>query len=141
MSSVILKLASRHLKWIMLVFSLFILFRGHNQPGGGFIGGMLAGCGILFDALANKVDKVNNTLLIKPFSLFAIGLLICFASAVPGIFVNNALLSGIWAKQNIFLVGEMKIGTPLLFDLGIYMVVTGSFLLIVFSIMEEMKWK
>jgi multicomponent Na+:H+ antiporter subunit B len=141
MSSAILKIASNYLKWIMIVFSVFILFRGHNAPGGGFIGGIIAGSGILFDALANGVDKVHKRLLIKPFKLIGIGLLLCFTAALAGYIFAKAILAGLWTQINLPVIGIIKAGTPLLFDIGIYLVVTGSFLLIIFTIMEELEWK
>ncbi len=141
MNSAILKLASQYLKWIMIIFSVFILLRGHNYPGGGFIGGILAGSGLLFDAMANKVAILHKKLPVKPFSLIAAGLLACVAAAVPGIITGEGILTAYQTKINFPVLKEITPGTPLLFDTGIYLLVTGSFLLIIFSIMEELQWK
>ena len=141
MKSTILKIASTHLKWIIIAFSVFILIRGHNYPGGGFIGGILAGTGILFEALAFGFDKTNKHVYINPLKLISSGLLLCFASAIPGEIISNALLTGYWLKIDAPILDTIKIGTPLFFDTGIYLVVSGSFLLTIFSIMEELQWK
>ncbi len=141
MKSAILKIASTHLKWIIVTFSVFILIRGHNYPGGGFIGGILAGTGILFEALAYGFDKANKHVQIDPLKLISFGLLICFVSAIPGEIISNALLTGYWLKIDAPIMDTIKLGTPLLFDTGIYLVVSGSFLLTIFSIMEELQWK
>lgn len=141
MNSAILKIASKYLKWIMIVFSLFVLFRGHSYPGGGFIGGILAGSGILFTALGSGAGKVHQNLTIKPFALIASGLSVCFAAAVPGEIFSHGLLTGFWTKIDFPFINQIKLGTPLLFDIGVYFVVTGSFLLIIFSIMEELEWR
>ena len=125
----------------MIIFSVFILFRGHNYPGGGFIGGILAGSGILYDALANTIEKVHNYRLVKPFRIFTLGLIICLLASLAGMFFDNSIFQGYWTGISIPLFGEIKLGTPLLFDVGIYLAVMGSYLLIIYSIMEELEWK
>jgi len=134
MNSIIIKLASKYLRALLIIFSVFVLLRGHNYPGGGFIGGILAASGIFFDAFANTVGKVQQKLLIKPVQFISIGLACCLSAAILGIFIKDAVLASIWIK-------EIKVGTPLLFDVGVYFVVTGVFLLALFSIMEELQWK
>ena len=48
MNAVLLQIATKYVKWILLVFALIALFRGHNYPGGGFIGGLLVGLSVVF---------------------------------------------------------------------------------------------
>jgi multicomponent Na+:H+ antiporter subunit B len=140
MGSVILQLASKYIKYLMVLFSIFVLIRGHNYPGGGFIGGIVAGTGILFDALANTVSKSQEKLTIKPINIIGIGILIAFLAAITGPLSGDPLLTGKWIKPDLPLIGMVKLGSPLLFDTGVYFVVTGSFITMFFSIMEEIRW-
>ncbi len=141
MSSEILKLSAKYMRDLMLLFSIFILLRGHNHPGGGFIGGIMAGSGIFFYGLAYNTMKVYHQLALKPVHFIGIGLSICLVSSLLGLGLQGNILAGTWIKINIPLIGMLKLGTPLLFDTGVYFTVTGSFLLILFSIMEELEWK
>jgi len=139
-SSVILQLASKYIKYLMVFFSIFILLRGHNYPGGGFIGGIVAGTGILFDALANSASIAYKKLYVKPMNIIAIGILVAFIAAITGLLSAEPLFTGIWIKPELPIFGEIKLGSPLLFDTGVYLVVTGSFVTMFFTIMEEIKW-
>ncbi len=139
MHFVILKLAVKHLKPVMLVFSVFILLRGHSYPGGGFIAGLMAGSGLVLDGIVNDVAEIHKKMTLKPRFLIATGLLCTFLSGISGLLVTNSLLKGLWFSVSKPLT--MHIGTPLLFDLGVYFVVTGMLVLIMFSIVEELEWK
>ncbi len=142
MNSIILKMAANILKFLFLGISLWLLFRGHNHPGGGFIGGLIAGSALILSRMAFEKDSVPD----KPErkeSIFLISGLSCvFISMVTGIISNEILLKGIWLKLNIQGFQEpIKMGTPVLFDVGVYLTVIGFIFLIYTSIMEEWIWK
>jgi multicomponent Na+:H+ antiporter subunit B len=137
----ILKLAVKHLKPVMLVFSVFILLRGHSYPGGGFIAGLMAGSALVLDGISNDVSEIQQRMVLKPRLLIAIGLLCVFLSGSIGLLISNTLLLGIWMNFKLPWLGSIKIGTPLLFDVGVYFVVTGILVMIMFSIVEELEWK
>ncbi|GAA0191395.1 Na+/H+ antiporter subunit B [Fulvivirga kasyanovii] len=139
MNSIILKITAKYLKPVFIVFSIYVLLRGHNSPGGGFIAGLLASSGILFYSLTYGSDAINQTYL-KPKSFIILGLVGILLSATIGFLASKPLLTGVWHtfKTGLF---EVKVGTPLLFDSGVYFLVIGSLLTITSSIMEEIEWK
>jgi len=140
MNSVILKIASDVLKPLFLLVSVWLLLRGHNYPGGGFVGGLVAGSALIFKPLSafsseNLFQQSGNT----PYSFLAIGMALILISASIGYITESAILQGLWVK--ISLPGlDLKLGTPLLFDIGIYFTVIGFIYLIITSMMEEWEW-
>jgi multicomponent Na+:H+ antiporter subunit B len=142
MNSVILKIASNVLKPLFLVVSVWLLLRGHDYPGGGFIGGLVAGSALVFRPLSafsseNLFQQIGNA----PYSFLAIGMSSLLISASIGYIIEGAILEGQWVKA--YLPGldvDLKLGTPLLFDIGIYFIVIGFIYLIITSMMEEWEW-
>ncbi len=136
MSSVILKTATRYLAPLLLLFSFFTLLRGHNDPGGGFIGGLVAAAGLALYAIAYDVDSARQMLHVDPIKLVATGLLIAVSSAIPAWLAGDPFMTGQWdTKTELPVLG--KLGTPFMFDVGVYLVVIGITLMIIFSLMEE----
>ena len=137
MFSVILSTASRYLLPLMLIFSFFLLLRGHNEPGGGFVGGLVAAAAYALYLIANGVEETKKLLKAEPIRLMALGLLFAVISAFISVIVGQDFMTAVWAKNEFPVVG--KIGTPILFDLGVYFLVLGIVLKIVFSLAEEDK--
>ncbi|MDR4503799.1 MAG: Na+/H+ antiporter subunit B [Candidatus Scalindua sp.] len=137
MDSIILRTAARYLMPIFLLFSVIILLRGHNAPGGGFIGGLLAAGAFVFYAIAHGVAEASRKLLIAPYTLIAIGLLVAFGSSIRSFFNDQPFMSSEWSVLNMPWLGKLPIGTPLVFDAGVYLVVIGVTTTIVFSLAEE----
>jgi multicomponent Na+:H+ antiporter subunit B len=135
MSSIILSTTIRLLLPLLLLFSVFLLLRGHNEPGGGFVGGLVAAAAISLYALAEGVEAARRILIVNPRQLIAIGLLIALGSGVIPLFFGLPFQAGLWLPHSLPVLGH--IGTPLLFDLGVYLLVAGMALLIVLSLMEE----
>lgn len=140
MNSIALQLAARYLRPVFLIFSIYVLFKGHNAPGGGFIGGLLASSGILFYAFAHGVEKAYGAAYLKPKTFLTVGLTLVLISVIAGFLSSEAILTGLWTKINLGIT-HLKVGTPLLFDTGIYFLVVGAMLTITLSIMEELEWK
>ena len=137
MNSVILQIASKYLRWILLAFAILALLRGHNAPGGGFIGGLLAGLAIVFRGFAYSIGQVKNELKSRPMIYTGLGLLFILLSFLPGIFSGNELMTGSWVKIPVPMMGDLKLGTPLLFDIGVFFGVIGVTLLFVFSLTKK----
>ncbi|MEN4013815.1 MAG: Na+/H+ antiporter subunit B [Bellilinea sp.] len=135
MGSLILHLAARYLMPLLLLFSVFLLIRGHNEIGGGFVGGLVAAAGFILYAIANSVGAARRILRIQPQNLIAAGLLTALLSGVVGWLNGKPYMSGDWLDQPLPVVGKM--GTPVLFDVGVYLVVIGVTLLIVFTLAED----
>jgi multicomponent Na+:H+ antiporter subunit B len=128
MKSVILATAARFLKPLLLAFSVLLLFRGHDYPGGGFVGGLAGAAAFSLQAISADVPSAKRALRVDPHVLTAAGLLIAGLAAVAGMLAGQPFLTAQW------LVGP--VGTVMLFDIGVYLVVIGSVLLIVFELTE-----
>lgn len=135
MSSIILSTTIRLLLPLLLLFSVFLLLRGHNEPGGGFVGGLVAAAAISLYALAEGVEAAHRILIVNPRQLIAGGLLVALGSGMIPLLLGLPFQSGLWLPHSLPVLGH--VGTPLLFDLGVYLLVAGMALLIVLSLMEE----
>jgi multicomponent Na+:H+ antiporter subunit B len=135
MFSVILSTASRYLLPLLLIFSFFLLLRGHNEPGGGFVGGLVAAAAYALYFIANGVDEAEKLLKAEPIRLITFGLLLAVLSTIPSIIIGKNFMTGVWLDTNFPVIG--KIGTPLVFDVGVYLLVLGIALKIIFSLAEE----
>jgi len=141
MKTIILQIALPYIRFILIFFSIITLFRGHNYPGGGFIGGLMVSGAFIFQALAWDVANSRKTLRISPISLIGVGLLTAFISALPGVISGKPFLTGTWVKIPLIADYSLKLGTPLLFDIGVYFTVSGVVLLFIYTLMEEWQWK
>lgn len=136
MTSLILRTTIRLLLPLLVLFSIFLIGRGHNEPGGGFAGGLVASAGFALYSLAYDAAAARRILRVDPIMLTASGLLCALTSGLIGWLSGAPFLTGIWFKAFLPGIGEVEIGTPLLFDAGVYLVVAGVILSIVFT-MEE----
>ncbi|HSR88629.1 MAG TPA: Na+/H+ antiporter subunit B [Pontiella sp.] len=137
MTSLIFRTATRYMFPPLLVVSIYLLLRGHHYPGGGFVGGLFAGSSFALYALAFEVEAARRLLRFDPRDVTAAGLAIALFSGIPALLKGEAFMSGTWWKLQ-FLSGEaLEIGTPLIFDAGVYLVVLGVLLTLVFSLGEE----
>lgn len=135
-SSVILGTAVRLMLPVLLVYSLFLLQRGHNEPGGGFVGGLVAAAAFALLALAHDSKRARAVLRVQPGTLMGVGLLVAAGSGVVGLVWGDAFMQGIWPKW-AYLPVIGKIGTPFTFDVGVFMVVLGFALEVLFTLMED----
>ena len=139
MNSIILMAGTRILVALFLVFSIFMLLRGHNEPGGGFIGGLIGAVGFVVYAIACGTSSARQALRVNPASIAMVGLGIALFAGVMAIFFGDAFFTAEW----LYFVGatETEKGFPLssvlLFDIGVYLVVMGSILTLVFALEEE----
>lgn len=135
MNSIILQIAARYLKILFLIFAVLALLRGHNQPGGGFIGGLLAVLSIVYSSLAYSTLQVKNKMKMKPKNYIAFGMICILSSTIPSIIAGNSMMKGVWLKLDIpMLSTTLKLGTPLLFDTGVFLTVIGVTLLFFFTL-------
>ncbi|HXG52926.1 MAG TPA: Na+/H+ antiporter subunit B [candidate division Zixibacteria bacterium] len=137
MKSLILQTATRLILTLLLLFSIFLLIRGHHEPGGGFVAGLVASGAFALCAIAYDIEAARRALRIDPIVLTGLGLLTAAGGGIVGILDRQPFLTGRWLVWSTENFGRIAIGTPLLFDAGVYMVVTGVTLTIVFSLMEE----
>lgn len=135
MKSLILTTAIKFVMPLLFLFSLFMLFRGHNYPGGGFVGGLVAASAFILYAIAEGIDVAKKIMIFSPEVIIAAGLLIALSGGIIPLLFGEVIFKGLWIDYPIPLIG--KIGTPFLFDTGVYLVVTGITLKIIFSILEN----
>jgi len=136
MNTVILQAAQRLVRVLLLLFAVVALLRGHNHPGGGFIGGLLAGMSIVLKGFAFDIVSVRASLRISPQAYIAIGLVIIVASFLPSIITGEEFMKGLWFVISLPFGNELKLGTPLVFDIGVFFVVIGVTLLFLFSLQK-----
>lgn len=140
MKSIIMIAGTRLLVALLLVFSIFMLWRGHNEPGGGFIGGLIGATGFVLYAIACGTESTREALRVRPEVIAIWGLALALAAGFFAAFFGDAFLTGQW----LFIGGTKEEGgfplsTVLAFDIGVYAVVMGSVLSIVFALEEEIQ--
>lgn len=133
--SLLLSAATRYLMPLMLIFSVFLLIRGHNEVGGGFVGGLVAASALMLYGIAASPEALRRLLPVEASLLVGIGLLTALISGVIPMLFGQPFMTGLWLKAEIPVIGKM--GTPLLFDTGVYFVVIGVVLWILLTLAEE----
>lgn len=136
MNSLILVVATRTLEPLLLLFSIYLLLIGHNEPGGGFSGGLVASGVVTLRIFAYDAASARRMLLVSPQTLIGTGLTVSVLSGLAGI-RDQAFLTGRWSSITFPGLGPVPIGTPLLFDVGVYITVVGVTTLVVLSLAEE----
>lgn len=137
MNSVILKIASRYVRWLMIIIAILALFRGHNLPGGGFIGGLLVGTAVVYKGFAYSMKTMQESLRFKPESIIAIGLIIILLSVIPGALSKGNLMEGVWWTISFTDQVQYKIGTPFIFDIGVFLAVIGVTIMFLLSLNQK----
>lgn len=135
MKSLILKTAAKYLLPLLLLFSVFILLRGHYLPGGGFVGGLVAAIAFILHAFANGTESTQKFLKYHPATLIPLGLFVALMSGLVPMMLGHAFLTGVWFEDPFPVIGA--VGSPLFFDIGVYLVVIGVSLTIIFTIAES----
>lgn len=134
MNSIILQIAAKYIKGLLLIFAVIALLRGHNYPGGGFIGGLIAALSVIYLSLAYNPQIVKDRMKIQPHNYIALGLFTVVLSFLPSIINHLALMKGVWLKLELPIIGVLKLGTPFLFDIGVFLTVIGVTFLFYFSL-------
>lgn len=137
MISVILQSATRLIFTLLLLFAIFLLLRGHHEPGGGFIAGLVGAGAFVLYAIAYDVRRARHALRIEPQSLTGAGLLCAALSGAVSMFSGRPFLTSVWRTWALFGTDVVSAGTPLLFDMGVCLTVIGVTLAIIFALVEE----
>ena len=135
MSPVILRTAVRVVIPLLALLSVFLLLRGHDEPGGGFVGGLLLASALALHALAFGVRRSRALLPLDPKTLTSTGLVLALLSGGAGLLAREPFLTGLWLREPV--PGLGKLSTVLAFDVGVFLVVVGTTLLILFELEEE----
>lgn len=134
MNSLILQSASRLLIPLQFVFSLFLLFRGHNEPGGGFAAGLVASAALALHSIAYSPEATRRLIRLEPVSIVALGLILALLSGALGLLEGSEFLTGQWLEIPGL---RWEVGTPLVFDAGVYLLVIGVGASVLLNLMER----
>jgi multicomponent Na+:H+ antiporter subunit B len=133
--SIILNSTTRFMITLLIMFSFYLLLRGHNLPGGGFVGGLVGGASFALYGIAFGVQAARNAVFLSPPQMMGWGLIAALLSGVPALLSNKPFLTGWWYHELSVPIID-KFNTPLLFDIGVYLIVAGVTLNIIFALSE-----
>jgi multicomponent Na+:H+ antiporter subunit B len=136
--SLILRVAARVLVPLLLLFSLFMLLRGHNLPGGGFVGGLVAASAFVLYVLTAGVRASRRVLQVEPHTLLGVGLVCAYGTGVSALVLGEPFLTSLWVDLHVPVLGHLHLGSTLPFDIGVMLVVVGTALLMVFSVEDRL---
>jgi multicomponent Na+:H+ antiporter subunit B len=128
---------SRVVTFLILTFSIYLFFAGHNNPGGGFIGGLMTACALLLMYIGFDMKSMKKALPFNYTSIIAIGLLLSIATGVSSMLFGYPFLTQFFEYYQLPILGETELTTALPFDLGIYLVVVGITLLTILTVAED----
>ncbi|HEX6421234.1 MAG TPA: MnhB domain-containing protein [Acidimicrobiales bacterium] len=121
-----------------IVLSLYLLFAGHNQPGGGFVGGLVASAAVAVHYVAGGIDDVRSLSRLRPWTILGSGLVLAGVAAVAPLIGGGAVLeSGYLLDADLPVLGHVKVLSTLVFDAGVYAVVVGLMLMVFEAVGEE----
>ena len=136
--SLIVRAATRLLVGLLLVFSIWMLLRGHNSPGGGFIGGLIAATGFILYGIAHGTGAARLALRVEPQTIAVAGLAVGLLAGLGGAVAGDAIFTGQWLFLGDYEGGAgVALSSILVFDIGVYLVVLGAVLTLVFALEEE----
>jgi len=136
MNTLIFRTAAPFLTALMLLFSVFVLLRGHNEPGGGFIGGLIAASAFAIYGIACGVTAVRRAIIFHPLAIAGFGLLAATIAGFLSIFSGVPFMTGLWVYPRLFGV-EVPLSTVMFFDIGVYLVVVGAITSIALALEER----
>ncbi len=131
--SIIFQIGMKTILPVLLIGSFVVFWRGHQLPGGGFMGGLLAGAGLATHAFCFGVQTTLRVIRIHPLSFIFVGLFFALLSGILSSFTGNQPFTGLWTS--VPLIGSL--GTPILFDLGVYLLVIGFVVVFITQILQE----
>ncbi|TFH88774.1 Na+/H+ antiporter subunit B [Billgrantia azerbaijanica] len=131
--TLILNVAARFLLPLQLLFSVFLLLRGHDEPGGGFIAGLVAAGAFALYLFAFGLRALRAMIRVSPRDLVGFGLLFALLSTLPAWWQGEPFFTSQWWTVPII---DYKASTPLIFDIGVYLVVLGSVLTAITALTE-----
>lgn len=113
-----------------LVLSIYLLFAGHNQPGGGFVGGLVAALAIALRYIAGGLDDVDTLLRFRPWTWLALGLALAAGSALWPLAIGDAPLDHAYVTGDVEILGHLSFSVATVFDTGVYLIVVSLVLMI-----------
>lgn len=135
-ASLILRVSAPLLLWVPVIVSLYLLVRGHNAPGGGFVGGLVASAGLVFHAVARGEAAALQVMRAPPAAWCGAGLLLAGGSGVLAWLDPAAgYLTHRWWFPDLPVA--LPLNTAFVFDAGVYLVVIGTVTAMAFALLVE----
>ncbi len=136
-NDVILETSTKVIVFIILTFALYLFFAGHNNPGGGFVGGLMTASALILLALAFNAETVRRILPVDYRTVTAVGLSIAYATGIGSFFFDAPFLSQTFGYFELPFLGKTELATATLFDLGVFLTVLGVTMTIILQIGED----
>lgn len=136
-TDVILQTATKVLVFVILTFAIYILFAGHHNPGGGFVGGLITASAFVLLYIAFDLQTVRDALPVDFKLLGAFGVILAVLTGAGSLIFDVPFLTQTFAHVNLPLIGDTELATAVLFDLGVYFAVIGTTMTIITSISED----
>jgi multicomponent K+:H+ antiporter subunit A len=134
MKSILLQTIARVILPPALLYALYLLFRGHNLPGGGFVAGLMTAAAIILQFVAFERQRMEESAPMRPEGLIALGLAFALLTGVGSMFLSYPFLTSAFAHVHVPIIGDIELTSALFFDIGVYFVVTGITLSILLAI-------
>ena len=115
---------------VVMITSLWLLFAGHNQPGGGFVGGLLAGAALALRYVAGGIDEVRDHAPFRPWTILGVGLFIAAVVATIPLLFGGSVLEVGYVSLDLPALGDVALSSALVFDTGVYLAVVGMVLMV-----------
>ncbi|MFW5882734.1 MAG: MnhB domain-containing protein [Verrucomicrobiota bacterium] len=135
--SLIFGLIARVLFFIANIFALYLLLRGHNYPGGGFIAGVLTAVSFILLSFTTGLERARALLRLDPVLIGVLGLTLAVLSSMVPLLFGDPFLRQYNFKPTVPVFGEVYFGTPLTFDIGVYLVVIAVLVKMIFILTES----
>lgn len=136
-NDLILRMTTVVIAFILLGFSVYLLFAGHNMPGGGFIGGLVTSGAIILLYMAYGEKMVNGLFSFNFKTLIPIGLSIAAATGIGSLLFNKPFLTQTFGHFNIPIFGSVELATAMIFDIGVYLTVLGVTITIILNVNDR----
>jgi multicomponent Na+:H+ antiporter subunit A len=129
-SKILEELVDRWLTKVATLVAIFITFRGHNAPGGGFAGGLILGAAFVLQYLAGQQPMVRRRPILRPERLLGAGLLLALVTTIAPLFVGGSPLESYIWTVSLPQIGKIKVVSSMFFDFGVFFVVVAVVLIV-----------
>ncbi|XID95280.1 Na(+)/H(+) antiporter subunit B [Paenibacillaceae bacterium WGS1546] len=138
-TDVYLQSATKILVFMIMAFSIYVLFAGHHNPGGGFIGGLITASALVLLYIAFDLQSVRDVIPVDFKQLAATGVIVALLTGMASFVFDVPFLTQAFTYVTLPLLGKTELASALIFDLGVYMAVIGTTMTIITSISEDEK--
>ncbi|AJS58165.1 Na(+)/H(+) antiporter subunit B [Paenibacillus sp. IHBB 10380] len=138
-TDVFLQTSTKILVFIIMTFSIYVLFAGHHNPGGGFIGGLITASALVLLYITFDLQTVRDIIPVDFNQLAAAGVIVSVLTGTASFLFDVPFLTQTFTYVDLPLLGKTELASAVIFDLGVYMTVIGTTMTIITSISEDEK--